>query len=79
MLDELNCTVLLDEALAKEFDTMTPWYSIPAANRPYGISNLVSLLAPCNSLISNYLLDKTTDPHDHDTVIDRMRFKTVEI
>lgn len=75
--DELNFTVLLDGKLANEFDTMAPWFSVPGASRPYAITNLISLLSPSNSILSNYLLDKSVDPKEKDTVVSRMEFKTV--
>jgi len=77
--DELNVTILLDNELSKEFDTMAPWYSVPGVSKPYGISNLVGMLSPSNSILSNFLLDKTTDPHTQDTVTSRMKFKTVSV
>lgn len=72
-------SVLLDNNLAKEFDTMAPWYSVPSASKPYGITNLISLLGPSNSMLSNYLYDKTTDPNEQDTVVDKMKFKEVSL
>lgn len=76
---ELNVSVLLDNSLSREFDSMSPWYSVPSAAKPFGITNLVSLLGPGNSVLSNYLYDKTTSPNEQDTVISKMKFKQVEM
>lgn len=58
---------------------MAPWFSIPSASKPYGVSNMISLLGPGNSVLSNFLLDKTTDPSEVDTVVGKMKFKKVSI
>lgn len=53
---------------------MAPWFSVPNASKPFGISNHISLLAPCNSVLSNYLRDKSENP-EQDTIVSRMHFK----
>ena len=70
--------MLLDNNLADEFKTMAPWFSVPSAAKPFGVSNLISLLGPCNSVLSNYLLDKKPSD-EQDTVVSRMKFKEVAV
>jgi len=70
---EVNVTILLDNLLAEEFKTLDPYYNVPSVNKSYGISGNLSMLAPPNSIMSNYLYDKRPDVIQ-DTVVGRMKF-----
>lgn len=53
---------------------MAPWFSVPNVSKPYSISNDISLLAPSNSVLTNFLMDKTEEP-ENDTIVSRMSFR----
>lgn len=55
--DELNFTLLGDGLLANEFKTLKPHYNIPDLSKPFSISGNLTLLAPANSILANYLSD----------------------
>jgi hypothetical protein len=65
--DELNFTILLDNLLTEEFKTLRPFYNIPDLSKPYSVSGNLTLLAPANSILSNYLSDDSENLVD-DTI-----------
>lgn len=55
--DELNFTPMLDNLVENEFKSFAPFYNIPDTSKPYSVSGNLTLLAPANSTIANYLSD----------------------
>jgi len=76
--DELNFFILGDEFMARKFSTLKPHYNIPDTSKPYSISGNLSLLAPANSIMTNWLLDKEDDP-EKDTVYKELETVEVEL
>lgn len=48
---------MLDNLLTDEFKSFAPFYNIPDTSKPYSVSGNLTLLAPANSTIANYLSD----------------------
>jgi len=57
--DQFQFTPLQDELMANEFDTLSPWYNVPAHSTPYGISSGLTIGSPAVSVISSALASKT--------------------
>lgn len=74
--DELNFIVLIDNLLSEEFKKLKPFYNIPDMSKPYSVCGYLTLLAPSNSLIANYLSDKSEYP-EQDTISNK--FKLLDI
>lgn len=72
--DELNQTILLDNLVAKEVDTFKPHYNIPDAYKLYGISGNFGLLGPSNTILANFLDDKSCDDKSEDEIVKQLKF-----
>ena len=66
--DELNFIIMLDNAMAKEFQRLSPFYNIPSLDKPYSVSGNLTLLSPSTSILNNYLSKKLEDIPSEDTI-----------
>jgi len=67
----LNFVALQDNWLADEFEVLSPYYNVPDQSKPYSVSGNLTLHAPGNSIIANYLSD-VSKADGADTVIDKL-------
>ena len=58
------------------FKTLSPFYNIAELSNPYAVSGMLSLLAPANATLANYLKGSEADIRV-DTVFDKL--KKVEV
>ena len=70
--DELNFTMLLDNDMAKTFETLAPYYNIPDVSKPFEVCGNVSLMPCASTVLTNYLADKGSDGVD--TIVDKLNF-----
>lgn len=75
-MDEENATCLLDNELANEMEKFRPYWSSMDVSKPYSISKFLSLLGPGNSIVTNYMDDKTPDT-GVDTIVSRLKFRDI--
>jgi len=66
-------TVLLSGDMAEEFKTLSPYWNTVDLAKPYSISGNITLQAPSNSILSNYLQDASEDS-EQDTISDRLEY-----
>ena len=53
----INVTLLLDNKISDAFETFTPHHGVVDINKPYSISNNLSLLSSVTSIVSRYVSD----------------------
>lgn len=58
ILDQLNFRPLLDLWEIREFSIYDPHYNIPGYGKPFDTSGHMSLQAPANEIIGEWLQDK---------------------
>ena len=73
ILDEINITLMLDNKLTEQMETIAPYYNIPSTSKPYDVGGFLSLQPPANATLSHFLEDKTENP-EADTVCSRLNF-----
>lgn len=71
--DECNFTILLDNDLAEEFKTLSPYFNVPTESNVYGISGNLTLFSPSNSILSSFIQSK--DSNGDDKVLNKFKFK----
>lgn len=59
--------------LTEELKPLEPFYNIPTTAKPYDVGDFLSLLPPGNTVIGNYLADKTENP-ELDTIVNKINF-----
>ena len=71
--DEINITLMLDNKLTEQMETIAPYYNIPSTSKPYDVGGFLSLQPPANATLSHFLEDKTENP-EADTICSRLNF-----
>ena len=61
----LNFYPLMDGVMAEEFKTLRPFFNVPDMTKPYAISKRLTLDTPNNSILANYLADKSVSRGDN--------------
>lgn len=69
----MNQTLLLDNNMVEEFNTLSPYFNAPDVSRPYAVSGFVGLLSPSTSILSSFLEDKSPSEYQ-DTICGRFTF-----
>ena len=64
---ELNAIYLLDNKMQKLYENFAPHFNIPG-EQPYNISGNLTLLAPANNIMLEYLRAEHDHP-ENDTVL----------
>ncbi len=62
--DALNFTLLQDNKITREFEVYSPYFTIPSLNKPFDVSGNLSMQAPADMNMSNYLKNKEPDEGD---------------
>ena len=53
--DELNVTILLDNLMAENTDSLSPHFNVTDLTKQYSVSGNLSVMSPATATISNYL------------------------
>lgn len=63
--------------MAKEAEQFASYHSSMDVSRPYAISGFITLLSPGNTILTNYLDKKVNNSNMEDTVVSKLKFKTI--
>lgn len=70
----MNLTLALDNEMAEEYENFAPYWTSMDVHYPYEVSGFLSLLPPGNTILTNWLDSKITDP-GKDTIVSKLKFK----